>query len=179
MAHHPEQDPSEAALVTLSFDLAEPADAEAIAAVRAAAAEELTRLHGRGHWSSIATPRGVLAGIHSSRVLIACDAGRIVGTLRLATRKPWAIDPRPFASVRRAIYLTDMAVAPAVQRRGVGRRLLDAAKAVVAAWPGEAIRLDAYDAAAGAAGFYERCGFREVGRATFRGVALVYFEWLL
>ena len=72
-----------------------------------------------------------------------------------------------------------MAVAPAVQRRGVGRRLLHAAQAVVAAWPGEAIRLDAYDAAAGAAGFYERCGFREVGRATFRGVALVYFEWLL
>ena len=47
------------------------------------------------------------------------------------------------------------------------------------AWPADAIRLDAYDAPAGAGDFYAKCGFREVGRATYRGVPLVYFELLL
>ena len=72
-----------------------------------------------------------------------------------------------------------MAVAPVLQRQGTGRRILEQAKAVAAAWPAEAIRLDAYDAAAGAAPFYSKCGFREVGRVTYRGVPLVYFELLL
>ena len=42
-----------------------------------------------------------------------------------------------------------------------------------------AIRLDAYDSTAGAGGFYARCGYREVGRVTYRGTALIYFESLL
>ncbi len=79
----------------------------------------------------------------------------------------------------RPLYLTDMAVAPAAQRQGVGRHLLEAAKDVARGWPGQAIRLDAYDAAAGASEFYARCGFREVGRVAYRGVPLVYFECLL
>jgi len=46
-------------------------------------------------------------------------------------------------------------------------------------WPGDAIRLDAYDADAGAGGFYSNCGFREVGRVNYRGTPLVYYELLL
>ena len=38
------------------------------------------------------------------------DEGVIVGTLRLVTKKPWAIDPAYFASVRRPLYLLSMAV---------------------------------------------------------------------
>jgi ribosomal protein S18 acetylase RimI-like enzyme len=72
-----------------------------------------------------------------------------------------------------------MAVAPGMQRQGVGRRLLDEACAVAAAWPSDAIRLDAYDASAGAGGFYAKCGFQEVGRITYRGVPLIYFELLI
>jgi GNAT superfamily N-acetyltransferase len=66
-----------------------------------------------------------------------------------------------------------------MQRQGVGRRLLEEAKIVAAAWPCDAIRLDAYDAAAGAGPFYAKCGFREVGRMTYRGVPLIYFELLV
>ena len=47
------------------------------------------------------------------------------------------------------------------------------------AWPADAIRLDAYDADAGAGDFYAKCGFREVGKATYREVPLRYFEKLL
>ena len=46
-------------------------------------------------------------------------------------------------------------------------------------WPAEAICLDAYDTEAGAGGFYRKCGFQEVGRATYRGTPLIYFQMLL
>jgi GNAT superfamily N-acetyltransferase len=72
-----------------------------------------------------------------------------------------------------------MAVAPASQGKGLGRQMLADAVAVAAAWPAQAIRLDAYDTAAGAGAFYAKCGFREVGRATYRGTPLIYYERLL
>jgi ribosomal protein S18 acetylase RimI-like enzyme len=168
---------------SLVCDRAHLADAEAITAVRVRAAMGLTQRFGHGHWSSCANERGVLQGLrldsHLSRVLVARDGGRVLGTLRIATRKPWAIDRSFFVDVPRAIYLTDMAVDPAVQSAGIGRALLAEAEAEVRQWPGQAIRLDAYDAPAGAGDFYRKCGFREVGRVVYRGVPLVYFELLL
>ena len=107
------------------------------------------------------------------------DNQEIIGTLRLATKKPWAIDLSYFKSVSRPLYLHDMAVSPDRQRRGIGRLLVEEAKAVARAWPSEAIRLDAYDSDAGAGAFYAKCGFSEVGRKTYRGVPLVYFELML
>jgi GNAT superfamily N-acetyltransferase len=155
------------------------ADAAAIAALRNQAAERLTREHGRGHWSLATTEKGVRRGLATSCVLVARSDAGIVGTLRLVTRKPWAIDPRYFVSVRRPLYLLDMAVAPDQQRQGIGRRLCAEAVEVARNWPADAIRLDAYDSPAGAGDFYAKCGFREVGRASYRGVPLVYFERVL
>jgi GNAT superfamily N-acetyltransferase len=165
--------------VNITISIATEADAAAIAAVRTAAAERLTREFGSGHWSLEATERGVLQGLRTSKVLIACRGSEVVGSLRLATKKPWAIDTAYFAVVRRPIYLLDMAVLPSAQRQGVGRQLCDEARAVAKAWPGQAIRLDAYDSPAGAGPFYVKCGFHEVGRAAYRGVPLIYFEALL
>ena len=70
----------------------------------------------------------------------------------------------------------ELGVEPAAQRAGVGRRLMAAAAAAARDWPADTIRLDAYDAPAGAAPFYVRCGCREVGRVSYRGVPLVYLE---
>jgi hypothetical protein len=53
--------------------------------------------------------------------------------------------------------------------------LLDATK-VAREWPADAIRLDAYDAPAGAGAFYARCGFSERGRVVYKGNPLVYYE---
>jgi GNAT superfamily N-acetyltransferase len=154
-------------------------DAEAVAAVRNAAADHLTRQFGVGHWSGLTTAAAVLRGINSSRVLVARDGATVVGTLRLATKRPWAIDVASYSPSERPLYLVDMAVLPTMQRQGAGRTLLEAAATAARAWQGTAIRLDAYNHPAGAGGFYEKCGFREVGRAGYRGVPLVYYEFLL
>jgi len=154
-------------------------DAGTIAALQTRVAEDLTRRHGVGHWSAPVTEQNVARGIASSTVLIGRDEGVIVGTLRLVTKKPWAIDPAYFAAVRRPLYLLSMAVEPARQRTGIGTRLLAEARVVGAQWPADAIRLDAYDSAAGAGSFYAKCGYREAGRLTYRSVPLRYFELLL
>jgi GNAT superfamily N-acetyltransferase len=112
-------------------------------------------------------------------VFVARDAAEIVATLRLATKKPWAIDTRYFAPCRRPLYLLGMAVAPVKQRQGIGRQCLEEAKQIARVWPADAIRLDAYDARAGAGPFYARCGCAEVGRVSYRNTPLIYFQILL
>jgi GNAT superfamily N-acetyltransferase len=165
--------------MNVSIAAATEADVPAIALLRTLAADQLTRLYGYGHWSSPVSQKSVLRGIKTSRLLVAKLGTQIVATLRLQTKKPWAIDTRYFVPVGRPLYLIDMAVEPTLQRQGIGRSLLAGAEAVARAWPGDAIRLDAYEGPAGAAPFYAKCGYREVGRASYRGVRLVYFELLL
>lgn len=163
----------------LTISAAAAADAAVIASLRSAVAERLTREHGRGHWSSCVTEKAVLRDIKNRRVLIARHCSAIVATLSLATRKPWAIDISYFTPVTKALYLHSMAVAPDVQRRGLGRQLLAQARKVARDSLSDAIRLDAYDGPAGAGSFYAVAGFREVGRVVYRRTPLVYFELLL
>jgi GNAT superfamily N-acetyltransferase len=172
---------------TLSIAVASEADAAELAALRTDVADHLTRRYGQGHWSALVTERGERRSLKATRIIVARDvisdasdgASAIVGTFRLGIKKPWAIDTAYFTDVARPLYLTDMAVAPSQQRQGVGRRLIEEAKEAAAAWPADALRLDAYDHAAGAGGFYAKCGFRQVGRVTYRGVPLLYFEWMV
>lgn len=152
------------------------ADAAAIADLRNAAAEDLTQRFGKGHWSGTVSEKGVRYDLRTSTVWMVRSRGRVIATLRLATRKPWAIDISYFTPCVRPLYLTSMAVAPGRQRTGVGRGCLEHALQIARDWPADAIRLDAYDAPAGAGAFYLKCGFREAGRTTYRGNRLVYFE---
>ncbi len=166
----------------LVFAAATDSDAPELAALHKAVAESLTSKFGPGPWSLAPSERGVLMGLRKpmfSRVLIARANSRIVGTLHLATKKPWAIDNAYFTAAQRPLYLTGMAVHPAFQRKGVGRLLLKKAEAAARAWPADAIRLDAFDAKAGAGAFYTKCGFREVARVTYKQNPLVYFELVL
>lgn len=163
----------------LEYDDARASDVAELSRLRTAAADRLTEEHGNGHWSSPVTEAGVRRGLPHARVIVARHRESIVGTLRLATKKPWAIDVGYFTRVPKALYLTDMAVDPRHQRRGVGRALLEEADRAARTWPADAIRLDAYDAAAGAGGFYRSCGYREVGRVVYRTVPLVYYERIL
>ena len=163
----------------LSVATATNADAAAIAALRTAVAERLTHDFGKGHWSSCVTERGVLLAIRTSRVVVIRSRSKLIATLTLATKKPWAIDKSYFAPSKRPLYLTNMAVRPDLQRLGIGRRCLDEARRIARVWPADAIRLDAYNTDAGAGGFYAKCGFREVGRVIYRNTPLSYFELLL
>jgi ribosomal protein S18 acetylase RimI-like enzyme len=163
----------------LRFRDARPEDAPAIAALHNAAAGALTARFGEGHWSGLVTERSALLAQRHARVRVGVVKRRILTVLRLATKKPWAIDVTYFTPVRRPLYLTGMAVSVAHQGRGLGRAALRDACTVAAAWPADAIRLDAYDAVAGAGWFYAKGGFRECGRVRYRGDPLVYFERLL
>jgi len=163
----------------LTFSIAAQADALALAALHSVVADDLSSRYGRGPWSTHTTEKGVLFGMRHSRVLVARKGKTIVGTLHLPTKKPWAIDVSYFAPVKKALYLTNMAVLPELQRQGIGRLLLAEAVKQGRAWPADAVRLDAFDADAGAGAFYAKCGFREVGRVVYRNAPLIYFEMLL
>lgn len=165
--------------VRIKFEIATSADAAAIAALRTATAEKLTEVHGVGPWSGTASEKGVLFNMRNSSVYVARHKNKVVATLTLGTKKPWAIDKKYFSKCSRPIYLTSMAIAPELQSQGIGKLCVEAAKKIVKQWPADAIRLDAYDAAAGAGEFYRKCGFREVGRASYRGAPLIYFEMLV
>lgn len=154
-------------------------DAGAIADVRTAAAAHLTATHGGGHWSTHATEAAVRDALHSGIIFVARSAATVVGTLRLQSCCPQAIDIMRFTPVRQPLYLVDVAVHPDMQRQGIGRRLLVEAADAARAWPGNSIRLDTYDDPAGAGGFYRACHFREVARVTYHDVPLLYFELLL
>lgn len=165
--------------MTFTFSPAALADVSALASLHNSAAEDLTRRYGKGPWSMNTSEKGILHAMRTSQVFVARDAEELVGTLRLTTTKPWAIDIKYFAQAVRPLYLLSMAVTPGRQRQGIGRRCLEEAKRLARTWPADCLRLDAYDADAGAGPFYARCGFKEMGRNTYRAVPLIYFEALL
>jgi GNAT superfamily N-acetyltransferase len=165
--------------VRLKFSDAGPADAAMLAGLLNAAAGALAARHGDGPWWSLASERGALLMQRNARVRVGRVGKRIHAALRLATKKPWAIDAACFTPVKRPLYLSDMVVSVAHQGMGLGRQALADAIAVARAWPANAIRLDAWDADAGAGGFYAACGFQERGRVVYRGNPLAYYEFLL
>jgi GNAT superfamily N-acetyltransferase len=165
--------------MTLLFTLATASEVDAVVSLRAAVAQDLTRRHGRGHWSSVGSEKSVLRDIRTSHVILAWEDAYAVGTARLAVKRPWAINPAYFTPSAKVLYLTDMAVAPRWQRQGIGRRCLEQARVVAADHDAQAIRLDAYEGAAGAGEFYARCGFTERGRVSYRSTRLIYYEMLL
>ena len=152
-------------------------DASVLADLHTAVAEHLTNSYGHGPWSTKVTETGMHYALRHSHVFVARMDQEIIATLRLATKKPWAIDTDYFSPASKPLYLTAMAVTPAKQRQGIGRACLEDVKRIAKDWPADAVRLDAHDATAGAGNFYRRCGWIEKGRATYRGAALIYYEF--
>jgi len=163
----------------VTLEEATPEDAAAIAQLRNGVAERLTREYGKGHWSFASTESGIVSGMKRSRVYVAWHRGRLIATLTLQTKKPWAIDRSYFPGVKTPLYLLSMAVDVESQRKGIGRQCVEQAQRIAKTWPADAIVLDAYNTAAGAGEFYVKCGFEEVGRATYRGTPLIYYQMIL
>jgi GNAT superfamily N-acetyltransferase len=163
-------------MMRFSFEPGTTEDAAALAALQTAVADHLTRQHGRGPWSAQTSEKGVLRAMRKAKVFVARAGTEIVATLGLTTTKPWAMDTSYFAACRQPLYLLAMAVSPAKQRQGIGKRCFEEATAIARAWPADAIRLDAFDAEAGAGPFYARCGCTEVGRVSYRNTPLIYYE---
>src|ERR1700739_726905 len=144
-------------------------DAADLAVLHRAVADDLTGRFGPGHWSSSPSEHAILFEIGRpafSCILVARLNKRLVGALRLHTKRPWAIDSTYFSPAAKPLYLSRMAGSSRLQRKGIGRILLQHAETVARNWPADALRLDAYDAAAGAGPFYTKCGFRKVARVT-------------
>ncbi len=161
-----------------SISVASLRDVRALTELRTGVAQEMTRIHGKGHWSSCPGRTEVLRQVRASRVLIATQGSRIIGTVRLIRAQPALIDSGSFTPVDTALYVLGLAVSPDARGKGVGRSLMEAAKAAARAWPAEALWLDAYQHAAGAGAFYEKCGFRAVGPSLRGEVPLIFYEWL-
>jgi GNAT superfamily N-acetyltransferase len=163
----------------LKLRMATADDVADLVSLRLAVSQHLISQYGNGYWASGSTEKGVRFAMTRSTIYVARDRQRLIATLSLSTRKPWAIDKKYFSASQRPLYLTAMEVTPDLQRQGIGRQSIEEARRIARKWPADAIRLDAYDAAAGAGDFYSKCGFREVGRATYRNAPLIYFEDLL
>ena len=165
--------------IQLRFRDATIADVPVIAGLHNATAGALTARFGAGHWSSLVTERGAELAQRHARVRVGRSGKRILTVVRLAKKKPWAIDVSYFTPVKRPLYLTGLAVSVAHQGEGLGRLAIEDAFNIARTWPADAIRLDAYDSPAGAGDFYVKCGFKERGRVVYKGDPLVYYELLL
>jgi GNAT superfamily N-acetyltransferase len=166
-------------MTRFSIKAADAKDATMLAALHTSVAEHLTSQHGQGPWSANTSEKGVLFAMRTSQVFVANEGCEMVATFRLATKKPWAIDTSYFTACRKPLYLLAMAVTPGRQRRGIGRWCLAEAARIARAFPADAIRLDAFDADAGAGRFYAGCGYTEAGRAIYRNAPLIYYQLLL
>lgn len=165
--------------MTILLQPATEGDIAGLVALRTAVNDCLIARFGKGYWAAGLTERGVRFAMSMGTVYVAHHEGQVIATLTLSTRKPWAIDAKYFSVSKRPLYLSSMEVSPVHQLDGVGRQCLDEARRLSKEWRADAIRLDAYDTGAGAGDFYRKCGFREVGRATYRNAPLIYFEMLV
>ena len=152
-------------------------DTDALTALRIAVARDMTARFGRGPWSVLPGKAVVSRQIRASHALVARRGDETLGTVRLTWANPALYDGRHFTPAPLALYLLGLAVSPGHRHRGVGRALLEASKQVAREWPAQALWLDTYDHAAGAAEFYRRCGFRECGSGVQDELTLLYFEW--
>ncbi|MEO6993822.1 MAG: GNAT family N-acetyltransferase [Lacunisphaera sp.] len=152
-------------------------DAESIAALRNAISDDLTFKHGRGPWTAYRTTAAVLADLRNARLVVALHRGEVIASLKLSIAKLPAIDLGHFPKVTRPCYLSAIAVSPELQRQGIGRACLAQAAVLARREKADAIFLEAFDhPTAGVGPFFSKCGYRETGRATHRGIALVYYE---
>ncbi|HEY2471234.1 MAG TPA: GNAT family N-acetyltransferase [Terracidiphilus sp.] len=155
------------------------ADIPALVELRTAVNERLQMDFGLGFWCSRSTAKGAAFQLRRGGVYVARRRGRLIATLTISKRKPWAIDRSYFSASNLPLYITGMAIDPQHQRKGWGRKCIEEARRIAHAQWADAICLDAYDCAAGAGPFYAKCGFREVGRVVYRVAPLIYYEMVL
>jgi len=168
------------AFIHVKLQAATTEDAESIAALRNAISDDLTFRHGRGPWTVHCTTGAVLADLREGRLLVALRRGEVIATLKLSVGKPEAVDPGFFSKVARPCYLTALAIAPDLQRQGIGRECLAQAAILARRDKADAIFLKTFDhPAAGAGPFFSKCGYRETSRGIHLATPLICYEVLL
>jgi GNAT superfamily N-acetyltransferase len=159
---------------------AKPGDARAIFAITTAAADDLTRHFGKGHWSTVTSIATVRRKARNGDVYLIEQGSQPVATFILSDKKIGFYHNDWFADAKaKAAYVRDLAVLPGRQRQGIGRYALGQAETMSRTRGLSAVRFDAYQGNVGASPFYRKCGYKLVHRGMMRGVALDYFEKVL
>ena len=100
-------------------------------------------------WSHANAPGRLRVAVESSSFsVVALEEERVVGFARAMSDEAFAV------------YIADILVLPELQRRGIGRRLLDA---ILDHYPMETFHHQVLIAERGADGFYRRVGMTPVG----------------
>ncbi len=166
--------------MNVAIRAADGADAETIHAIRSSAADALTAEFGSGHWSHVESLATLRRHAVDRDLFLAMNEGEAIGTFELQSKKPGFYSKHWFADPDApACYLFNMAIVKTSQRHGLGRAIMAEMEALAATDGKRALRLDAYDAPAGAGVFYGKCGYDFVHEGSFNRVALRYYEKLL
>ena len=148
-------------------------DARAILQLHEVISERHRRLDGARRWRVPSLPR-VVATIASPVTILAREGETVVGMFRLDPAKGFC-GIAPFTEVPRFVYLSELAIHPSHQRRGLGRACLAEAERWARDHDARAVRLDTNDDAVGARRFYVACHYREV----LHHRETLYFERLI
>jgi hypothetical protein len=124
----------------LGPDVPEPEHATEPGAPPTAVSDHLTSLYGDGPWLSHTPEKEFYLRGRHSKVLVVTEGAAMVATL---VSPPKTSGNRHFTKCGRPVYLLKMAVAPASQRQGIGRRCLEEAERIARARPADAFRLGA------------------------------------
>jgi GNAT superfamily N-acetyltransferase len=165
--------------MSMKLQLAVADDIAELVAMRTRVSQDLAKRFGEGFWAGKHAEGGERFLMRIGQVYVARYRGRLIATLTLTKRKPWSIDVKHFHATGKPMYLRAMAVDPAHQRKGVGRMCIEEAQRIARESWFQAIRLDAFDCAAGAGDFYRKCGFTEVARVNYKCVPHIDFEIML
>ena len=146
-----------------------PDAAKTVRAVLQEAADELTRLHGDGHWSKARTVATLRKWAVDKSIHLVEHAGAPVATFCLSDRKPGFYRDVWFGETPGPVlYLTEFAVVPAEQRHGIGRWCMATIEDMARARGDWAVRFDAYAGPAGAGQFYRKCDYTLVHEGPLR-----------
>jgi GNAT superfamily N-acetyltransferase len=156
---------------------ATPSDLQRVFDIRANCAADLMTRYGPGHWGTSPTLRTLEKHLTSKYVFVVSTGKAMVGTFTLSLKRPSFFSLKDFTNPKAtAAYLTGLAVEPVYQKKGIGRFCMQSVDRMARKLKCSAIRFDAYDAPAGAAEFYVRCGYERRHKSTFMGVPLIFFE---
>jgi GNAT superfamily N-acetyltransferase len=167
----------------MPFRPARLSDVPRIHALRRTAADGLIQRFGWGPWGGVSffnTLKRALRqrdGAQAATLFVLEESGRIAATCTLDPETPGFYRRLGYAQPEDpALYLRSMSVDPALQGRGVGRRMMAEAEDLARRLGLKALRLDAYAHAAGAGGFYAACGYALVTSGVQDGVAFRFYE---
>lgn len=108
---------------------------------------------------------GRLLGADDAALLVAERHGAVVGFAEVYLRQT---EPERPVVARSYAQLQSLFVAEPERRRGIGRRLLDAAQGWARARGASELQLDVWEFPAGPLDFYERAGYRTLRRTLVR-----------